>query len=147
LNTQVTTKFKILTSANEVFEAIVDPVKIGNYWFSSSSERWEQGKKIALRYDEYEAEGVIKVVEIFEGKKIVYSWGEEHGEVTTVTIVLKELDQSTTIIEITESGFKEEDPDLVTKLLGQKEGWVYMLSCLKAYLENGVNNLRGSLIH
>jgi uncharacterized protein YndB with AHSA1/START domain len=147
MNTQVTTKFKILISANEVFEAIVDPVKIGNYWFSSSSERWEQGKKITLRYDEYEAEGVIKVVEIVEGKKIVYSWGEEHGEVTTVTILLKELDQSTTIIEITESGFKEDDPDLVVKLLGQKEGWVYMLSCLKAYLENGVNDLRASLIH
>jgi len=147
LNTKVTTKFKIHTSANEVFEAIVDPEKIGNYWFSSSSERWEQGKKIILRYDEYEAEGVIKVVEIVEGKKIVYSWGEEHGEVTTITILLKELDQSTTIIEITESGFKNDDPDLVAKLLGQKEGWVYMLSCLKAYLENGVQDLRASLIH
>ncbi|MGS2778733.1 SRPBCC family protein [Robertmurraya sp. GLU-23] len=147
MNTQITTKFKILTSANEVFEAIVDPKKIGNYWFSSSSERWEQGKKITLRYDEYEAEGVIKVVEIVEGKKIVYSWGEEHGEESTVTIVLKELNQSTTLIEITESGFKEDDPDLVAKLLGKKEGWVYMLSCLKAYLENGVKDLRASLIH
>lgn len=60
MNTQITTKFKIRTSANEVFEAIVDPKKIGNYWFSSSSERWEQGKKITLRYDEYEAEGGYK---------------------------------------------------------------------------------------
>lgn len=51
------------------------------------------------------------------------------------------------MIEITESGFKEDDPDLVAKLLGQKEGWVYMLSCLKAYLENGVKDLRASLIH
>ncbi|GIN22649.1 hypothetical protein J1TS3_37830 [Siminovitchia fordii] len=84
MDTQVTTKFKILKSANEVFEAIVDPVKIGNFWFSSSSERWEQGKSVTLRYDEYEAEGVINVLEIEENKKIVFSWGGESDEETVV---------------------------------------------------------------
>ncbi len=57
MDTQVTAKMKIRNPANEVFEAIVDPGKIGNYWFSSSSERWEQGKKIILKYNEYNAEG------------------------------------------------------------------------------------------
>jgi uncharacterized protein YndB with AHSA1/START domain len=147
MNTQVITKFKIHKSVNEVFEAIIDPEKIGNFWFSSSSERWEQGKKITLRYDEYEAEGIIDVLEVDESKKIVFSWGGEIGEETVVTITLKELDDSDTIIEINESGFKVDDPEIVNKMLGQKEGWVYMLSCLKAYLENGVNNLRASLIH
>lgn len=147
MDTQVTTKFKILKSVNEVFEAIVDPVKIGNFWFSSSSERWEQGKTITLRYDEYEAEGVINVLEIEENKKIVFSWGEEHNEVTVVTITLKEFDNKSTIIEVNESGLKEDDSEVISKMIGQKEGWVYMLSCLKCYLENGVNDLRASLIH
>lgn len=147
MNTQIITKFKILKSANEVFEAIVDPVKIGNFWFSSSSERWEQGKTITLRYDEYEAEGIINVLEVEESKKIVFSWGGEHGEETVVTITLEELDNLTTIIEINESGLKEDDPEIINKMMGQKEGWVYMLSCLKGYLENGANNLRASLIH
>jgi uncharacterized protein YndB with AHSA1/START domain len=48
------TKFKILKPVNEVFEAFVDPAKIGKFWFSSSSERWEQGKTITLKYDEYD---------------------------------------------------------------------------------------------
>ncbi|SDQ79974.1 Uncharacterized conserved protein YndB, AHSA1/START domain [Virgibacillus subterraneus] len=147
MDTQVTTKMKIRKSVNEVFEAIVDPVKIGNYWFSSSSERWEQGKSVTLRYDEYEAEGVINILEVEESKKIVFSWGAEHGEESVVTITLKKLDDKSTIIEVTESGLREDDPEIVNKMIGQKEGWVYMLSCLKGYLEYGVKDLRASLIH
>ena len=146
MDTQVTTKFKIVKPASEVFEAIVDPEKIGNFWFSSSSERWEQGKSITLRYDEYNAEGKIHVVEVEENKKIVFSWGPEDQE-TIVTILLVELDQTSTRIEVTESGFNEDDPEIVNKMLGQKEGWVFALTCLKAYLENGITTLRGSLIH
>lgn len=148
LNIKITTKFKIHKPTHEVFEAIVDPEKIGNFWFSSSSERWEQGKAITLRYEEYEAEGVIQVSDVVEYKKIVFSWGSENDEETVVSISLTEsVNHTYTIIEVNESGFKEDDPDVVTKMLGQKEGWVFMLSCLKAYLENGITDMRGSLIH
>jgi len=146
MDTQITTKFKILKPTTEVFEAIVDPVNIGNFWFSSSSERWKQGETVTLRYDEYGAEGTINVLEVEKDKKIIFSWGSEQEE-TVVTITLKELDSMSTIIEVIESGLKENDPEIVNKMIGQKEGWVYMLSCLKAYLEHGVNDLRASLIH
>ncbi|MEK4300545.1 SRPBCC domain-containing protein [Oceanobacillus sp. FSL W8-0428] len=147
MNTQVTTKFKIYKPSNEVFEAIIDPLKIGNFWFSSSSESWEQGKSITLRYDEYEAEGIINVLKVEKNKEIKFSWGEESNEVTVVTITLKELDNTSIIIEVNESGLNEHDPEIVSKMLGQKEGWVYMLTCLKGYLENGICDLRASLIH
>ncbi len=146
MDTQITTKMKINQSAKTVFEALIDPVKIGNYWFSSSSERWEAGKKIVLRYEEYGAEGAINVLEVLENRKIVFSWGEKDKE-TVVTISLEGSDEKSTIIEINESGLKEEDPEVISKMLGQKEGWVYMLSCLKSYLEHDVNDLRASLIH
>ena len=87
MDTQVITKFKILNPANEVFEAIVDPDKMSNYWFSSGTGRVEQGKTITWRYDEYNAEVVIKVLEVEENKKIVFSWGD-HGQETVVTITL-----------------------------------------------------------
>ncbi|MFE4352207.1 SRPBCC family protein [Peribacillus butanolivorans] len=146
MDTQVTTKFKILKPVNEVFEAIVDPEKMSNYWFSSGTGRVERGKTITWRYDEYNAEGVINVLEVEEDKKIVFSWGG-YGQETVVTITLKELDNTSTIIEVNELGFKEDDPEIVNKMIGQKEGWVYMLTCLKGYLENGISNLRASLIH
>jgi uncharacterized protein YndB with AHSA1/START domain len=138
------TKIQILKPANEVFEAFVDPTKIGNFWFSSSSERWEQGKTITLRYDEYGAQGDIKIMEIEENKKIVFQWGAD-GEGHVVTITLKALDNSSTIVEVNEEGFHEND-DLIAHLLDNKEGWVYMLTCLKGYLEFGVNQLRAALV-
>ncbi|MBK5481939.1 SRPBCC family protein [Peribacillus sp. TH16] len=146
MDTQVTTKFKILKPVNEVFEAIVDPEKMSNYWFSSGTGRVEQGKTITWRYDEYNAEGVINVLEVEEDKKIVFSWGG-YGQETVVTITLKELVNTSTIIEVNELGIKEDDPEIINKMIGQKEGWVYMLTCLKGYLENGISNLRASLIH
>lgn len=145
------TKMKIFKPVNEVFEAFVDPVKIGNFWFSSSSERWEQGKTITLKYDEYDAQGDIKIMEIEENKKIVFQWGSG-GEGHVVTITLKDLDNASTIIEVNEEGFNEKEEDfnekndeLIRYLLDNKEGWVYMLTCLKGYLEYGVN-LRAALV-
>ena len=135
------TKMKIVKPAHEVFEAFVDPSKIGNFWFSSSSEKWEQGKTITLKYDEYDAQGDIDVLEVEINKKIVFQWGDGH----IVTIKLEELDTSSTIIEITEEGFKENDDDFINQLIDNKEGWVYMLTCLKGYLEYG-DNLRAALV-
>ncbi len=131
--------------ANEVFEAFVDPSKIGHFWFSSSSERWEEGKTIALEYDLYHAELEIKIIEIKKNEKIVFLWGpieEEHK----VTITLKQIDSSKTIIEVKEEGFRDNEEDVIHELLDNKEGWVFMLTCLKAYLEFGVNRLRGGLL-
>ena len=74
------TKLKIEKPAKEIFEAIVDPIKIGNFWFSSSSERWEQGKTITIRYDEYNAEGQIEILEIKTNKKIVFHDYDNHTD-------------------------------------------------------------------
>ncbi|WAH37613.1 SRPBCC family protein [Alicyclobacillus dauci] len=139
------TKIKVFKPANDVFEAFVDPEKIGNFWFSSSSERWEQGKTITLRYDEYDAQGDIKILETQVNMKIAFRWGT-NGEGNPVTITLNELDNSTTIVEVTEEGFNENNSQFINHLLDNKEGWVYMLTCLKRYLEFGVNKLRSSLV-
>ena len=138
------TKMKIMKPANELFEAFVDPGKIGNFWFSSSSERWEQGKTVTLRYDEYDAQGEIKITEIETNKKIVYYLGA-NGEGNKVTITLNQTGDSESIIEVIEEGFNEQDDDIISQLLDNKEGWVYVLTCLKGYLEYGAN-LRAALV-
>lgn len=141
MNTDITTKMKINKPASDVFEAIVDPGQMGGYWFSSGTSRVEQGKTITWKYEEYGAEGDIHVLEVNENKKIVFNWGE-----TTVTMTFQETDGSTLIV-VTESGMNADDPDIIAKMLGQKEGWVYMLTCLKGYVENGITTLRASLVH
>jgi uncharacterized protein YndB with AHSA1/START domain len=139
------TKFKILKPANEVFEAFVDPAKIGNFWFSSSSDRWESGKTVTLRYDEYNAEFDMKVTEVELNRKIVFLWGPPEDE-HKVTITITGAGQDAAIIEVIEEGFDENDPELIFKLVDNKEGWVYMLTCLKGYLENGIVTLRGGIV-
>lgn len=142
---QVHTKFKIMKPAHEVFNAFIEPELMANFWFSSASEKMEEGKTITWRYEEYNAEVELTVVELQEDQKIVFKWGpaeEEH----TVSITLNELDETSTIIEVNESGWNENDPDLINNLLGNKEGWVYMLTCLKGYLENGSTNLRAAIV-
>ncbi|WP_433945030.1 SRPBCC family protein [Paenibacillus sp. SN-8-1] len=138
------TKMKIAKPVQEVFEAFVDPSKIGQFWFSSSSERWEQGRTVTLRYDEYDAQGDIVVKEIELNRKIVFNWGA-NGEGHVVTITLSPTDQDECIIEIIEEGFDVNDQDVIPQILDNKEGWVYMLTCLKGYLEYGVN-LRAALV-
>lgn len=141
------TKMEIRKPAKDIFEAFVDPQQIGNFWFSSSSDRWEEGKTITLRYDEYDAEGDILVVSVMENSKIVYEWGREDGEPHTVTIAFHEVDPETTVVEVKEEGFVPDDPDLIDKLVDNKGGWVYALTCLKGYLEYGANRLRAALKH
>ncbi|GIO04805.1 hypothetical protein J31TS6_08330 [Brevibacillus reuszeri] len=141
----ILTKFSIARPAHEVFEAFVDPAKIGNFWFSSSSDRWEAGKTITLRYEEYNATVVIKVKEVERNQKIVFVW-EGHGEEHVVTIALQEVDEARTVIEVNEEGFSQEDPEFVSKLVDNKEGWVFVLACLKVYLEFGVKELRVGLV-
>ncbi|MGB5946344.1 SRPBCC family protein [Paenisporosarcina sp.] len=142
---QVNTKLKIAKPVNEVFEALVDPTQMANYWFSSGSGRLEQDKTITWRYEEYNAEVELTVVEIQDNKKIVFKWGAP-GDEHVVTITLNELNHTTTVIEVNEKGWNESDEDLINNLLGNKEGWVYMLTCLKAYLENGSSNLRAAIV-
>jgi uncharacterized protein YndB with AHSA1/START domain len=138
------TKLKICKPTNEIFEAFVDPKKIGNFWFSSSSERWEQGKTITVTYEEYNAKVEFKIIEIIDNKKIVFTGGPAE-EVHTVTITLHEEGQNT-IVEVVEDGFKDNDAELLHKMLDNKEGWVYMLTSLKGYIEHGVSDLRAALV-
>ncbi|WEG10891.1 SRPBCC domain-containing protein [Pullulanibacillus sp. KACC 23026] len=139
------TKIKIEKPAKEIFEAFVDPEKIGGFWFSSCSERWEQGKTVTLRYEEYNAQGDIKIAELEANKKIVFHWGT-NGEGNKVSIFFTELEDHSTSVVIEEEGFSVNHEDQILYLLDNKGGWVYTLTCLKAYLEFAVTTLRASLI-
>ncbi len=129
-NLDIVTKMQVNVPKENVFEAFVNPNQIGGFWFSSSSERWEQGKTITLCYEEYNAELEVQINSIEDNKSIEFIWGNH-----PVTIEFEGIGESTVVTTI-EKDFDTQD---VEQLLGQKEGWVYMLSCLKAYLEHNVS--------
>jgi uncharacterized protein YndB with AHSA1/START domain len=146
MSVQVSTKMKIAKPAHDVFEALFNPVKIGNFWFSSGSARWEPGKVITLKYAEYGAQGDIEVIAMEDDRKIVFKWGATGEGRQVVTITLTELAEASTVIAVTQEGWQEGQEGLLAQVLDNKEGWVYTLTCLKAYLEFGVTNLRASLV-
>lgn len=121
----IITKMQVDVPRETVFEAFVDPEKIGGFWFSSSSERWEQGKTITLRYEEYDAELNINIERVEDNQLIAFTWGAH-----PVTIQFEESEAGT-VVTTTEKDFDMQD---VKQLLGQKEGWVYMLSCFESLL-------------
>lgn len=136
IHLDITTKMQINVPKEEVFEAFVNPDQINGFWFSSSSERWESGKTITLRYEEYNAEIEIRIESIKENNLIKFTWGEQS------VVIQFENEGQTTIVTTVEKDLEDTDTE---RLLAQKEGWVYMLSCLKAYIEHGVK-IRGALL-
>lgn len=132
----IQTQMQINVPANKAYEAFVNPEEISGFWFSHSSERWETGKTITLKYVEYNAELDIEIVHMEENRLIQFTWGNR-----LVDIHFEENDNGVIVTTIEQDFDKNE----VEQLLGQKEGWVYMLSCLKAYLEYNVE-IRAALL-
>jgi len=132
----IITKMQVDVPVEKVFEAFVNPNEIGGFWFSSSSSRWEAGKTITLEYKEYDAVLDIQVKAVHLNSQIEFTWGER-----SVSIQFEASEMGTVVTTI-EKAFDEKDID---SIIMQKEGWVYMLSCLKAYLEHNVK-IRAALL-
>ena len=121
------------------------PENLRNFWFSSSSARWEIGVTVTLAYAEYGAAGFdIHILEAAGPSRIRFQWGEGK-DVRTVDISFTK-DGEDTIVKVVESGWRADAPDLVDGMVASKEGWVFMLTCLKAWLEVGINTLRLGLV-
>jgi len=157
---EIKTKMLIKASAHEIFEAFVDPEKIGNFWFSSSSERWTDGADVTLTFKEFKAEVKVHIEKVSSDKKILLSWGPP-TDLRAVTIQI-DPEKAESLVTVSEVGFQEyedllsdgnlapirsfEYEEILKNLLGGKEGWTFVLTCLKAYLENGITTLRTGLI-
>ncbi len=135
---------KMLKPVHDVFEAIVDPSKMSNYFISKSSGRMEQGKTVTWQFPEFDMEFPVRVHEIEPDKFISYSWDNaEDGTATTVEMVLKSMNNNETFVSITEKS-RDNDEQGIKWLKGNTEGWANFLACLKAYLEYGINLRKGA---
>lgn len=127
----------------EVFEAIVDPEKMSNYFISKSSGIMEESKQIKWRFPEFDMEFPIRVGKIVKDKYISYYYWNVDGNELLVEMVLTPKDGNTTLVTITEKSM-EDDEAGIKWLMGNTEGWANFLVCLKAYLEYGINLRKGA---
>ena len=141
---EVKVQLGILKPTRDVFEAIVDPEKMSKYFISRGSDRLDRSHDIAWHWDDVGVELSIRVKEIIPDSAISFSWSAS-GVEALVTINLEPVDENLTIVKISES-FWPADADGITRCLGQTQGWTHMLSCLKAYLEYGINLRSGGIV-
>ena len=126
---------------NEVFEAIVDPAKMSNYFISKGSGRMEEGKTIIWRFPEFDEEFPVRISKIEKDTYISYYWDID-GKELLVEITLTPKGNNATLVTITEKSM-ENDEAGIKWLKGNTEGWANFLACLKAYLEYGINLRKG----
>ncbi len=121
-----------------VFEGIVNPVHMTQYFISESTGRLETGKEVYWKFPEFLNRYLIKEVSIETNRSISFVWDPE----TVVTITLeKQLDNST-VVRVNENG-KELSKDHLKWVLENTGGWANFLACMKAYLEYGIQLRKG----
>ena len=134
---------RVARPVTEVFEAIVDPVKMANYFLASGSGRMEEGKTVHWSFPEMEGAFPVNVKKVVQDKEVVFTWNDSDGSETTVIISLQPITSEVTFVVITE-GEKEATGNGIRWLKSNTEGWANFLACLKAFLEYGINLRKGA---
>lgn len=128
----------ISRSPQEVFEAIVDPGKMSNYFISKGSGRMEEGKELQWQFPEMDMQFPVRVKKVEGGKYISYTWNDfRDGTETLVEITLSPKKEAT-LVTITEKSRPLDETGLQW-LKSNTEGWANFLACLKAWLEYGIH--------
>lgn len=140
---QAKASIQILKPIKEVFEAIVNPDKMTNYFISRSSGRMEQGKTLSWGFPEFKDDFPVEVAEVNSPVYVSFLWEGATGKKLLVEIRLQEIKESATLVKITE-GKMDNDPAGLAWYGGNSEGWANFLACLKAYLEYGINLRKGA---
>lgn len=132
-------KIQIQQPIATVFENIVNPKKMTQYFIESSSGRMESLAALIWTFPEFEEECPLTVTEVIPNERIVFNWDPE----TLVTIQLTEQADKSTLVHVTEDG-KENNEKGIKWFGGNTEGWANFLACLKAYSEYGINLRKGA---
>lgn len=133
------TKIQIQQPLETVFENIVNPDKMNQYFIGTSTGRIEQDAELIWTFPEFDQACPVTITEVILNKKIAYVWDPE----TVVTIELTAQPDKSTVVHVTEDG-KENNEKGVKWFGGNTEGWANFLACLKAFSEYGINLRKGA---
>ena len=134
---------KMLKPTHEVFEAIVDPSIMSNYFISESSGRMEEGKEVMWKFPEMDMRFPVQVTKIVKHSFVGFTWGDEKEGFTNVEIDLKPMNGNETFVKVHE-GTKTDDDKGIEWYGRNTEGWANFLACMKAWLEYGVHLRKGA---
>ena len=134
---------RIARPVAEVFEAIVDPAKMANYFVTHGSARMEAGTRVTWEFGDVGATLAVDVREVVAASKISFLW-HATGTPTQVTLTLA-ADRDGTTITAAEGPFELAE-EAAVRAIGQTRGWTDFCLCLKAYLVHGINLRTGARV-
>jgi uncharacterized protein YndB with AHSA1/START domain len=139
---EIKAALQIQKPAHEVFEAIVDPARMTNYFISESTGPMEEGKEVTWKFPEFEIKVPVKVSKVEKDKYVAYYWGAPDNQLL-VEITLTPHENNSTVVTVTEKSRKNDEAG-INWMKGNTEGWANFLACMKAYLEYGINLRKGA---
>lgn len=139
---EIEVALQIQKPANTVFEAIVDPGEMSNYFISESTGRMVEGRQVRWMFPEFEDDFPVDVGKITQDSYVSFHW-EIDGEDLLVEMTLTPTENDDTVVKISEKSRANDDAGL-RWLKGNTAGWANFLACLKAYLEYGINLRKGA---
>ncbi len=140
---------KILKPVEEVFDAVYNPKKISSYFTTAgASAPLDPGTQVMWEFADFPGAFPVYVKEMTKNEKIVFEWEASDGEGkgagynTRVEMTFTAIDKTTTLVRIVETGWKdpEENPH---PCVGNAQGWMQMVCCLKGFVEYGINLRKG----
>jgi uncharacterized protein YndB with AHSA1/START domain len=139
-------QLKILRPVAEVFDGVVNPQKLSGYFVQKASAPLREGTTVKWTFAEVPGEHDIVVRAVVPNEKVVFEWSSaEGGYNTTVEMRFTALDAKSTMVAISESGWRETAKGLAASY-DNCGGWMHMALCLKAYLEHGINLREGGAL-
>ncbi len=119
---------------NEVFEAFVDPEITTKFWFTKSSGRLDEGKKIRWEWEMYGVWDDVFVKNMEHNKRIVL----ESSDKTIIEWIFTARTENETYVTITNSGFAGNGDEIVNQAIDTMGGYTMVLCGLKAFLEYNI---------
>ncbi|WP_214626854.1 SRPBCC family protein [Paenibacillus agaridevorans] len=116
----------------EVFRAFVDPEVTSKFWFTKGSGKLESGAKVRWEWEMYGVGADIDVLAVEQNSRIVIDWG------TRVEWTFVARGENETFVTIVNDGFEGTADELLEQAMDATQGFTFVLSGLKAYLEHGI---------
>jgi uncharacterized protein YndB with AHSA1/START domain len=134
-------KIQVLKPPRIVYNGIIDPKYMTNYWICESSGKMEENTTVTWRFPEFKDSFTADIKKLEADRYVSFTWIAD-GYEDLVEMRLEAVEGGTKVT-ITERRFDNEDMSLQW-VKGSTEGWTNFLASLKAYLEYGINLRKGA---
>jgi uncharacterized protein YndB with AHSA1/START domain len=131
----VVSQMLIRRSAEDCFEAFINPEITTKFWFTKSSGRLELGKKIRWDWEMFGVGDSFIVKELEENRRILVVWDSDS---TTVEWSFETIENDATLVKISNWGFPGNCDSVLGQVVDAKGGYTMVLAGLKAWLEHGI---------